>query len=162
MWPNRYPSFFLLYVGHPPLPWLYVIFLHFSHDRPNRSSPSFSSTTFQNFPGISTLHSEVSKSQHHRKVCSKCSFSLKFKWNYPVKRTFLPSSNWYIINYILSCPYLCNNITISNKCTALLVGRSRDPFLVVSLGIFSIVTDRTMCPGVDSASKNEYQGYILQ
>jgi hypothetical protein len=28
---------------------------------------------------------------------------------------------------------------------------------VVSLGIFSEATDGTMCPGVDSASKNEYQ-----
>jgi len=27
---------------------------------------------------------------------------------------------------------------------------------VVSLGILSVVTDRTMCPGVDSASKSEY------
>jgi hypothetical protein len=27
----------------------------------------------------------------------------------------------------------------------------------VSLGIFSIATDGTMCPGIDSASKNEYQ-----
>ena len=26
-----------------------------------------------------------------------------------------------------------------------------------SLGIFSEATDGTMCPGVDSASKNEYQ-----
>jgi hypothetical protein len=28
---------------------------------------------------------------------------------------------------------------------------------VVSLGILSVGTDGTMCPGVDSASKNEYQ-----
>jgi hypothetical protein len=28
---------------------------------------------------------------------------------------------------------------------------------VVSLGIFSVATDGTMWPGVDSASKNEYQ-----
>jgi hypothetical protein len=28
---------------------------------------------------------------------------------------------------------------------------------VVSLGIFSEATDGTMCPGVDSASKYEYQ-----
>jgi hypothetical protein len=28
---------------------------------------------------------------------------------------------------------------------------------VVSLGIFSEATDRTICPGIDSASKNEYQ-----
>ena len=45
--------------------------------------------------------------------------------------------------------------------TALLVGRSRDRFPVVSLGIFSVATDGTMCPGVDSASKNEYQGFLL-
>jgi hypothetical protein len=40
---------------------------------------------------------------------------------------------------------------------ALLVGGSRDRFPMVSLGIFSEATDGTMCPGVDSASKNEYQ-----
>jgi len=27
---------------------------------------------------------------------------------------------------------------------------------------FSVATDRTMCPGVDSASKNEYQGFTLE
>ena len=32
---------------------------------------------------------------------------------------------------------------------------------MVSLGIFSVATDGTMCPGVDSASKNEYQGFLL-
>jgi hypothetical protein len=30
---------------------------------------------------------------------------------------------------------------------------------VVSLGIFSAATDGTMCPGVHSASKNEYQDF---
>ena len=40
---------------------------------------------------------------------------------------------------------------------ALLVGGTRDRSLVVSLGIFSAATDGTMCPGVDSASTNEYQ-----
>jgi hypothetical protein len=29
------------------------------------------------------------------------------------------------------------------------------------LGIFSVATDGTMCPGVDSASKIEYQGFLL-
>jgi hypothetical protein len=29
------------------------------------------------------------------------------------------------------------------------------------MGIFSVATDGTMCPGVDSASKNEYQGFPL-
>ena len=26
---------------------------------------------------------------------------------------------------------------------------------------FSVATDITMCPGVESASKNEYQGFLL-
>jgi hypothetical protein len=30
-----------------------------------------------------------------------------------------------------------------------------------SLGIFPVATDGTMCPGVDSASENEYQGFLL-
>jgi len=43
-----------------------------------------------------------------------------------------------------------------------LVGRSRDRSPVVSLGIFSVVSsDKTVCPEVDSASENEYQGFLL-
>jgi hypothetical protein len=45
----------------------------------------------------------------------------------------------------------------SGQGNALLVGSSRGRSPVVSLGIFSEATDKTMCPGVDSASKNEYQ-----
>ena len=42
--------------------------------------------------------------------------------------------------------------------TALLVGESRDRSPpVLWLEIFSVATDGTMCPGVDSASKNKYQ-----
>jgi hypothetical protein len=42
----------------------------------------------------------------------------------------------------------------------LLVGGSRDRIPVVSLGIFFRgSSDGTMCPGVDSASKNEYQDF---
>jgi hypothetical protein len=37
-----------------------------------------------------------------------------------------------------------------------------DRFPVVSVtGEFSVATDGTMCPVVDSASKNDYQGFIL-
>jgi len=51
----------------------------------------------------------------------------------------------------------------SVKVSALLVGRSRDRFPVVSLGIFSVVSsDKTMCLEVDSASENEYQGFLLR
>jgi len=42
-----------------------------------------------------------------------------------------------------------------------LVGRSRDRFPMVSLGIFSVAPDGTMCPGADSASQNEYHGFLL-
>jgi hypothetical protein len=34
------------------------------------------------------------------------------------------------------------------------VGRSQDRFPLVSLGIFSVATDGTICFGVESASKN--------
>jgi hypothetical protein len=43
----------------------------FSHNWSIWCSPSFSNTTSQNFPGISDPLSEVSKSQHHTKLCSK-------------------------------------------------------------------------------------------
>jgi hypothetical protein len=39
----------------------------------SNTSPSFSSTTFQNFPVVSDLPHESSKFQHHIKLCSKCS-----------------------------------------------------------------------------------------
>ena len=46
---------------------------------------------------------------------------------------------------------------VRTGCTALLVGKSQDRSPVVSLGIFSEATYGAMCPGIDSASKNEYQ-----
>ena len=47
--------------------------------------------------------------------------------------------------------------------TALLVGRSRDRFPVVSVTWdFPAAADGTICPGVDSASKNEHQGVLLE
>jgi hypothetical protein len=45
--------------------------------------------------------------------------------------------------------------------TALLVGWSRDRFPVVSQGIFSVAPDGTMCPGIDSASEIDYQGFLV-
>ena len=51
---------------------VYVTLFHFSHDRPNWP-PTLCSTTFQNFAVISDQLSEVSKFQHHIKLCSKWS-----------------------------------------------------------------------------------------
>ena len=45
--------------------------------------------------------------------------------------------------------------------TALLIGRSWDRFPVMSVGMFSVATEGSMCPGVDSASKNDYRGFLL-
>jgi hypothetical protein len=65
-------------------PWLYATVLHFLHDSSNWSSPSFSSTIFQN-ENIYDVFCEVSKFQHHTKLCSICSispvFSVKFQSN---------------------------------------------------------------------------------
>jgi hypothetical protein len=41
----------------------------------------FSSTTFQNRPGVSDLLLEASQFQHHIKLCSKCSISLVYSSN---------------------------------------------------------------------------------
>jgi hypothetical protein len=49
----------LLFVVCSFPPWLFVTLLHFTHDPCNTSSLSNSSTTFQNFLGISDLLSEV-------------------------------------------------------------------------------------------------------
>jgi hypothetical protein len=54
----------ILYAQCSSPPWLSVI-LHFWHVHSNRSSPAFSSTTFQNFPSISVLHSKVSSTTQH-------------------------------------------------------------------------------------------------
>ena len=69
---SSYISFFLLYVGHSFPPWLCVILFQFSYDMPNWSFPSFCSTTFKNFPGVSDVLSKESIFQHHKIVCSKC------------------------------------------------------------------------------------------
>ena len=71
----------------------------FSHDRPNWSSPCFSSTTFQNFPGISDLFPEVSKFQHNITLCSKYSFSLA----YSVK---LSPGCWWKVFFLLNAAFV--------------------------------------------------------
>jgi hypothetical protein len=55
-----------LYVEHSFFPWLCVILLHFSHDRSNWSSPSFS-ITFENLPGVSILLPKGTKS--FKQIC---------------------------------------------------------------------------------------------
>jgi len=59
-------------------PWPFLIHLHFSH---NRFNFFFSSTTFQNFSGVSDLLSEVSAFKHRTELCSKYSTLLVCVWN---------------------------------------------------------------------------------
>ena len=73
--------FFLFYVGLSSSPWLCVIRLHFSHDRSDWSSISFSSTTFQNFQVISGLLSEVSKFQDCPELLSQYRISHISAWD---------------------------------------------------------------------------------
>ena len=71
-----------------------------------------------------------------------------------------PSEKLAIVQFFTDFIYYFQSVLIMIH-TALLVGRSRDRFPVVSLGIFSVAPDGTMCPGVDSASENECQGFLL-
>jgi hypothetical protein len=83
--PTSLPSFYCKW----DIPLLLESNTHFSQDWSSSSSPSFSSTTFQNFPGIiSDLLSEVSTFQHYTMLWSKCSTFLKFMSNLLVKRVF--------------------------------------------------------------------------
>jgi hypothetical protein len=71
MWPIQLAFHFLISCGIFLCSLtLKVIILHFSHDRSNWSSPSFSSTTFQNLPGEHTYkntnHTRYSKSSVER------------------------------------------------------------------------------------------------
>jgi hypothetical protein len=65
---SKLPSMFFLFLGYSSSPRLFALLLNFSHD-----FTSFSSTTFQNFPGISVLLSEMSIFYHLIKLCSTCS-----------------------------------------------------------------------------------------
>jgi len=56
-------------VGYSCPPWLYVNLLHFSHHLSDWSSPSSSSTTFQNFP-VSYLPISISYSVNSNSIIS--------------------------------------------------------------------------------------------
>ena len=109
--------FFLLFVGYSCPPWRFVTFFLFLARSVYSSSASFSSNTFQNFPGIFDLLSEVSMFQHHTKLRSKFSTllfsSLKLSpvcwWKESSSwKLFLPWQFWiyfhvYILHYLLLC-----------------------------------------------------------
>jgi len=106
---------FLLYIACGILPSSLTPHntLHFSHDRSNWS-PSFSSNTFQNFPDISYLLSEVSKFQHNMKLCFICS-------------TLLASSSrlspicWWKSFLLVECCFCHGNPGFNSLCTSCII-----------------------------------------
>jgi len=90
-------SSFLFYIENSPTTWLYIMILHFLHDRSNWSSPFFSSTTFQNFSCISDIFSEVSNFQHLKKLCCMCSNLLHSSWYLVPFSWWKYSSLWWIL-----------------------------------------------------------------
>jgi hypothetical protein len=61
---------------------IFSLSLSLSHDRSQWSSPSLSSTTFQNFTGISYVLPEVFSFQHNKKLCCICSTLLVSSLNW--------------------------------------------------------------------------------
>ena len=77
VWPILLAFLHFICVGYSLLPLLYVT-IHFSHIRSNRFSPSFSGTTFEIFPDVSDLLSEVFRFQLHTTVCFKYNIFIVF------------------------------------------------------------------------------------
>ena len=102
------PSFFLLYVGYSSSPSLYVILSHFSRNRSNWSSSSFSSTIFQNFASISDLLSEVPTFQHHTLLCSKWHFTGFFF-------QFLSPVCWWKDFFLLNAAFAVANLGLISR-----------------------------------------------
>jgi len=91
-----------------------ILLLHLPHDRFNRS-PSFSGTTFQNFPGDSDLISEVSSLQHHIHLYFRRSILLvSSHLTLPAQHLLLhthththPHTHTHIYIYVYVYVYLC-------------------------------------------------------
>jgi len=93
MLPIQLAFLLFLFTGYSSLPWLFVTYLYFSNDCTNRSSPSFSCTTFRNFPSISppTFRSGQVSAPYKAmlQIMNFISFFLKFQSNLLVKKLFI-------------------------------------------------------------------------
>ena len=96
MWPFQLAVLFTLCrLLHP---WLCVILLHFPHEQPNWFSPAFSSTTFQNFPGISVTLPKLSK---YKYVALKPDCKSLFYWS---------TSKYVFVCWIKKVIYQCGSV----------------------------------------------------
>ena len=118
MWPIQLTFvLFIVWVCRIFFPPAVYVILEFPRDRSSWSCPYSSSTTFQNFPGISDLLSEMSKFQYHTTLFSRCSTLLVSSINlspvYWLKgcscwKLLLPWQSWfsfhvYMLRRLLSC-----------------------------------------------------------
>ena len=100
------------------------------------------------------------RSNHSSPVRYMTVTSLKFRPHYSQMKTIrYPSNRELRASYNIIFLLLHNTIfgAWGRVVVKELRCRSRDRSPVVSLWIFSVATDETMCPGVNSTSKNEYQ-----
>ena len=132
-----------------PVPSAYVL-LHLSESRHlSSSSLSSSSTSCQ--------------------VSAMACYSLCYQFSSPP--TFLFLRGLYttiqfrqlLLFILLNCfPCWIHSVLLYSGAWGSVVGRSRDRSPVRSLGIFSVIpSDKTVCPEVDPASENKYQGFLL-
>ena len=126
MWPIRLAFlFFFYFLRYIPLlldcvcTTSFLTRFRFSHYRSSWSS-CFSSTTFQNFAGISDLLSEMSKIQRRTKLCSICSWLLASSLHLShllVKRVFfLFNAAFAMVVLDLICQDLTSVINKRLKC----------------------------------------------
>jgi hypothetical protein len=120
MWSAQLVFFVFFYVGCAFRPWPCVILLHFSHYLSKSSSTSFSSTTFQNFQGVSDPLSEVFStlwSQASNAAFHKFTVSYPEEWN-PLNTVFYTYKQFHItLELILRTHTLWISYTMCIKIT---------------------------------------------
>ena len=95
--------------------------LHCSSDQSKWSAPSFSSTTFQNFPDVSDIHSEASNFQHNKMLCYKRSVSLVSPLKVcPVCWWYESSSCWKLLFFFMATFHLISSAHFASSVTTLI------------------------------------------
>jgi hypothetical protein len=103
MWLIVFPFLFLLYVGHSFPPLLYVILLHFPHDR------SIILQHISKYPRCYWSNSEAPNFQYHTKLCSNFSTLLLSSLN-------LSLIFWWISLLFVECCFYHGNPGFNFTC----------------------------------------------
>ena len=94
-----------------------------------------------------------------------CSLILKVEFVPPslLRSSHVPSS-FQSVPQCLSCHLCPSSVPVAATFSGLLEKSSKGrsgPTLNTYIYIYIYISDKTMCPEVDSASENEYQGFLL-